>query len=74
MSKLHLSCYRRGGRRKEGEGKKEGRKVKQQGCFSSMRLTLTHIIELVDGFLDSCDVIGQGNHPIFNIINQFDGL
>ena len=60
--------------RKKTRGRERGgrREVKQEGCSSTM--TETHIIEFVDGFLDSCDVIGQGNHPVFDIINQFDGL
>ena len=58
-----------GGGEREGEGE-EGENAKQD-CFLSFT---THIIKLINGFLDSCDVIGQRDHPIFNIINQFNGL
>ena len=59
-----------GGGEREGEGEEEGENAKQD-CFLSLT---THIIKLINGFLDSCDVIGQRDHPIFNIINQFNGL
>ena len=58
------------GEEREGEGEETGENVKQD-CSLSLA---THIIELVNGFLDSCDVIRQGDHPILNIINQFNGL